>query len=251
MSMDEELLDGKTLLVVDDEPDLREIVASELEFMGAKVFQAENVAAAKKVLSEQKIDLIVSDIRMPGGTGIDLLEFVKSKNVDIPPVILITGFADITVSDAFNKGAEALMNKPFKLDDLVKTVARFTKNGDERFQDSDLVGSKSLEINMGKSYQECVDANECSIGRGGITVRWNTGGKRIEQGEPLDLRLIFSDLELKGIVICRWAKQLDQSHYAEIGLEFVNISGNSLIFFMNQWKDKNIVPFISTTDSVS
>ena len=50
--MEEEVLKGKTLLVVDDETDLRDIVASELEFMGAKVFQAENISNAQKVLAQ-------------------------------------------------------------------------------------------------------------------------------------------------------------------------------------------------------
>lgn len=245
--MEEELLNGKTLLVVDDEPDLREIVSSELEFMGAAVFQAENVAAAKKVLLNQKIDLIVSDIRMPGGTGIDLLDFVKANDVDIPPVILITGFADITVPDAFNKGAEALMNKPFKLDDLIKTVARFTKSIDERFVDADAKASKLLQIQIKKSYQDAIREGDCSIGRGGITIRWNTNGKRIELGEPLDLKLNFNDLELQGVVICRWVKQLDQAHNAELGLEFVNLSGSSLDFFLQESRGKKLVPFISTS----
>jgi CheY-like chemotaxis protein len=244
--MDEELLNGKTLLVVDDEPDLREIVSSELEFMGAEVFQAENVAAAKKVLQNHKIDLIVSDIRMPGGTGIDLLDFVKANDVDIPPVILITGFADITVPDAFNKGAEALLNKPFKLDDLIKTVAHFTKSISERLVDDEAKGSKLLHLQMNKTYQDAIQDGDCSIGRGGITVKWNTEGKKIELGEPLDFKISFTDLKLQGVVICRWVKQLDQAHHAELGLEFINLPVDSLNFFLHESRGKKLVPFIST-----
>lgn len=244
--MDEELLNGKTLLVVDDEPDLREIVSSELEFMGAEVFQAENVAAAKKVLENKKVDLIISDIRMPGGTGIDLLDFVKAIDVEIPPVILITGFADITVPDAFNKGAEALLNKPFKLDDLIRTVAHFTKSIDERFLNNEATGSKLLHLKMDKSYQDAIKDGDCSLGRGGITVKWNTEGKKIELGEPLDFKISFTDLELQGVVICRWVKQLDQAHHAEIGLEFISLSGDSLEFFLKESRKKKLVPFIST-----
>src|SRR5665647_59379 len=135
--MDEQSLKGKTILVVDDEVDLRDIVASEFEYMGAVVHQAENIAVAQKLLNAQNVDLVVSDIRMPGGTGIDLLAFIKNRDVFDPPIILITGFADITTEEAFNKGAEALLNKPFKLDDLIKLAVKYTSPLEERFNEAE------------------------------------------------------------------------------------------------------------------
>ncbi len=63
--------------------------------MGANVSQAGNIMAADGILKQKQIDLIISDIRMPGGTGVDLLKTVKARNILNPPVILITGFADI------------------------------------------------------------------------------------------------------------------------------------------------------------
>lgn len=117
-------LTGKRFLVVDDEIDLREIVASELEFMGASVTQADNIFAAQKILAEQQIDLVISDIRMPGGTGVDLLKAIRSQYGSHPPVILITGFADVSAEEAFHLGAAFLMNKPFRLDDLIRKIER-------------------------------------------------------------------------------------------------------------------------------
>src|SRR5690606_8059363 len=123
--MKDDSLKEKTLLVVDDEADLREIISMELEYFGATVYQAESVSKALEVLNNHSIDLIISDIRMPGSTGVDLLKTVREQNVSLPAIILITGFADLDISEAFALGAEALVHKPFNIDELLDLVSGF------------------------------------------------------------------------------------------------------------------------------
>lgn len=232
--MDEEILKGKTLLVVDDEADLRDIVASELEFMGAKVFQAENISHAQKVLSENKIDLIVSDIRMPGGTGVDLLDVVKAKHTDVPPVILITGFADITTEDAFNKGAEALLNKPFKLDDLIKMVVRYTSPFTERFKEQ---VSSNRVLNT--------DTKKVQFGRGGFSAEVDTNGKKYDVGELVRFNFMYGNEKFEGDAACRWIKQTESgTHKAVIGFEFMNLDPQTLGRFQKINDGKNVVAYI-------
>lgn len=234
--MEEEVLKGKTLLVVDDETDLRDIVASELEFMGAKVFQAENISNAQKILSQNHIDLIVSDIRMPGGTGIDLLDVVKAKNTDVPPVILITGFADITTEDAFHKGAEALLNKPFKLDDLIKMVVRYTSPFDGRFKEE---GSSQ------KKLVAQLDKSKVQFGRGGLAMEFDTGGKKFDIGELVQFDFNYGNEHYEGNAVCRWLRQLDHgSNKAIIGLEFMNLNPQTLGQFQKINAGKTVVPYI-------
>jgi CheY-like chemotaxis protein len=234
--MDENILIGKTLLVVDDETDLRDIVASELEYMGAKVFQAENIAAAQKVLMHETVDLIISDIRMPGGTGIDLLDVVKSKNVNVPPVILITGFADITTEDAFDKGAEALLNKPFKLDDLIKMVVRYTSPFDERFKEP---------VTSQKSILAIVNRTDARFGRGGVAIEVEMNGRKCDIGELVNFNFDYQDEHFAGSAVCRWFKQVDHgTNKAMIGLEFMNLNTQSLTQFQKLCEGKNIVPYI-------
>lgn len=239
--MEDDVLKGKTLLVVDDETDLRDIVASELEFMGGKVFQAENISVAKDVLAKNKIDLIVSDIRMPGGTGIDLLESVKEKDVNEPPVVLITGFADITVQEAYHRGAEALMNKPFQLDDLIQVVARLTSPCEERFHAAAEPATKKLSLQCNYT----VNDPHFSLGRGGFAINFDPGGYKFEVGDVVDFELNYDDTPLRGLSICRWVHSPEATPgRVTLGLEFMRVEGQGLKFVIGNFKSKKIKALI-------
>lgn len=242
--MEEELLNGKTLLVVDDEVDLRDIIASEMEFMGATVHQAGNITAAKEMLKNHQIDLIVSDIRMPGGTGIDLLDYVKSFNSNNPPMILITGFADITLEDALNKGAESLLSKPFKLDDLIKTAARFTQPTENRFSDNDEKPVQDLDVELEEDLETSMKNRDFLIGRGGVAVVLGTQRKKIHINEVINLNLKFKDRPLNGVAICRWIKVHEGGLKAAVGLEFIKLTGTNLDFFLTYWKKHPDISYV-------
>lgn len=116
-------LAGKTILVVDDESDLREILCEEFEALGATVLCAENGSKAFDLFNSHSIDLIVSDVRMPGGDGVDLLKKVRARYPFAPPhVFLITGFADVTSHQALALGAQGMISKPFSLVQLRSIV---------------------------------------------------------------------------------------------------------------------------------
>lgn len=114
------MLEGKRILVVDDEPDLREITAFEFEHKGAKVFTADGGYEAMELLKKESYDLVVSDVRMPEGTGEELLDsMAESKILTKTPIILVTGFADITREEALERGALELFFKPVKWANLL------------------------------------------------------------------------------------------------------------------------------------
>jgi len=231
----EEVLRNKTVLVVDDELDLREIVASELEFMGARVFQAENILKAQNILNEQEIDLVISDIRMPGGTGIDLLETIKAHDRPCPPVILITGFADITLEDAFDKGAEALISKPFKLDDLINMAARCMVPIDERF---------AQPLNAQKSITT-TEKDDIYFGRGGAAIEITNQSGRFDVGDTIQFDLLVGEHHINGSGVCRWVKQSDNDNSRiYMGLEFICLKSESLNQFKDMFKNRKIIPYI-------
>jgi CheY-like chemotaxis protein len=126
-------LSGIKILVVDDEPDLREIISSRFQMEGSHVTLAENGESALKVLAVNDFDAVISDIRMPGGNGIELLEALQAMQnngagKNLPAIILISGFSDLARKDALARGASALLVKPFDLDDMITAVSDAVKN---------------------------------------------------------------------------------------------------------------------------
>ena len=100
------------VLVVDDENGPRQALRILLnEYY--EVFTADNVLAALRILQEEAVDVIITDIRMPNGTGLDLLRSVRQLNNDIQ-VILLTGYGQLsTAMEAMEHGAFAYLEKPF------------------------------------------------------------------------------------------------------------------------------------------
>ena len=114
------------VLVVDDEADLRELLALTLVRLGLDVDTAESVAAARARLSRQRYDLCLTDMRLPDGTGLELVREVAQASG--PPIAVITAFgsAENAVA-ALKAGAFDYLTKPVDLDQLrvlVRSVVR-------------------------------------------------------------------------------------------------------------------------------
>lgn len=105
-------LKGRKILVVDDEYDLRQAIIFDLNRRGCIVFEAANGTEALEIVRNNPIEIVLSDVRMPNGNGIDLLQEIRKIHPDIPIVLLATGFADLSEPEAVEMGAYALIEKP-------------------------------------------------------------------------------------------------------------------------------------------
>lgn len=105
-------------LVVDDETDIRELLVLTLERMGVNAHSASNVSDAKSLLSEQSYALCLTDMRLPDGTGLDLVKHISSYYPGLPvAVITAFGSAENAVS-ALKAGAFDYLTKPISLKQL-------------------------------------------------------------------------------------------------------------------------------------
>jgi DNA-binding NtrC family response regulator len=111
------------ILVVDDDLAIREMVALALEKAGHTVLRAGGTAAARRAFAEHTVDLVISDIYMPGEDGVALLTGVRSTHPSVP-VILMTARGSIETATAASRiGAFDYLAKPFDLDTLRQRVA--------------------------------------------------------------------------------------------------------------------------------
>jgi len=112
------------ILVVDDELSIRKVLCTKLRREGFECNEAESAEMALKKLQESTTDLVILDIHMPGKSGVELLEEIKSGYFDTA-VIMATAFSDIKIAtQCMKQGAYDYLTKPFDLNSVVMTVRK-------------------------------------------------------------------------------------------------------------------------------
>jgi response regulator RpfG family c-di-GMP phosphodiesterase len=118
MGLSTEFQDRNRLLVVDDELSIREVLAEGLAGYGFSVEMASSAAEAFQAVQDGGIHLVLSDIDMPGGNGIELLKRIKALDRDLD-VIMVTGVVDVdTAIGSIRDGASDYVTKPFNLEEV-------------------------------------------------------------------------------------------------------------------------------------
>ena len=123
-------MEKKKILVVDDEQDVRETLSTVLENLDYQPFVAADGEEALSVIRRQQIDIILSDLYMPGMNGIELLKRVKTEKKNII-FLMITAHPTIeTAVDAIKKGAYDYLTKPFHIEEVrIKLSRAMEKHG--------------------------------------------------------------------------------------------------------------------------
>ena len=115
-------MNQKRVLIIDDEPDILELLAITLSRMNIDTELAENVTEAKAKLQNQTFNLCLTDLRLPDGSGLDIVDFIQKNQPDLPvAVITAHGSMDIAI-DAMKAGAFDFLNKPIDLSVLRKLI---------------------------------------------------------------------------------------------------------------------------------
>src|SRR3982750_383937 len=110
-------LAGRTVLVIEDHPDSREMLASVLQSLRAHVITARNIEEAEQQVSRYRPNLIVCDMKLPDGSGLDFIKWLRaqSKKFSRTPCIAVTGWEQVFPPERAS-GFDAYMRKPINLD---------------------------------------------------------------------------------------------------------------------------------------
>lgn len=128
------LVTKRTVLIAEDDEFFRTALKSILEGEGYSVLEAPNGKSAREILMASQCDLIISDMQMPHGTGIELLQWCKGNRPI--PFILITGFSHIKETQlAHELGVEGFLTKPFDESELLENVNRYLKPKNHESED--------------------------------------------------------------------------------------------------------------------
>lgn len=127
-----------TILIIDDEKNIREGLAANFEMEGYNVKLAENGQEGLNFVSKGDIDLVITDLRMPGISGEEVLRKITTETPGIP-VIVLTGHGSIDAAvDAMRNGAYDFLTKPLNLDQLTLIVKRALETRELSLQHSQL-----------------------------------------------------------------------------------------------------------------
>lgn len=144
-------------LVIDDEPDILELLTMTLSGMDINCVTAENLAQAEQALKQQKFDFCLTDMRLPDGNGLEFVKVLQTQKPEIPvAVISAHGSMDLAVQ-ALKLGAFDFISKPVKLRvlrDLVETAMKLSPQeshqGDRRSRHRLLGDTKPMQVLRGK-----------------------------------------------------------------------------------------------------
>ena len=167
-----------TLLVVDDEAAQLGTLAGYLKKQGFRVRQAGSGEAGLEIIREEAVDLVLTDMRMPGMTGIQLLKSAKALNPEIS-VVMMTAYGSVEDAvAAMKEGAEDYLQKPIDLDELDLIVAKVLERGR-------LISENRM---LKEALLSRYDFNQLVSGSGAMDEVLNTAGRAAQSRATVLLR---------------------------------------------------------------
>ena len=156
----------QTILVVDDERDLLDLIEYNLKKEGFKVFKAENGEEGISKAKEHRPDLILLDIMMPKMDGLEAVEIMrKDDDLKKTPIIFLTARSDEkTEIDGLNKGGDDYITKPISTTKLVSRIKAVLRRFDDSEQTANKLEAHDLEIDKDR-YIVLQEGNEFQLPR--------------------------------------------------------------------------------------
>jgi response regulator RpfG family c-di-GMP phosphodiesterase len=141
------------ILIVDDDPDIRDIFKEGIQYGGYACVTANSACAALDILQRQRVDVVVSDINMPEMNGLELIKIIKQRH-DCD-VIIMTGFIeDFTYEEIIGRGASDFIQKPVRISEFIARLKRVLFER-ETLAERDKA-AESLRLNLEK-FQRAMD----------------------------------------------------------------------------------------------
>jgi CheY-like chemotaxis protein len=195
-------LNKATVLVVDDELELMDIFSAWLGRGGCRVLTAPNGAEALKILTIEKIDVLLSDIRMPVMDGVTLVRRLDELGLMVPSIMFVSGFGDVKPREMYALGVERLMEKPLSRKDLLRAMNdSLTKREELWLTPSAQPMEQALALEL-DSLVGAIAACTFQLGRGGCC--FSVDHKLEEKTIDLSIRFAHEGLCLKAQGRVRW-----------------------------------------------
>lgn len=115
---------GKKILIVEDDHLLREVIIDAFERYDVELYEASNGADALKIASTHHPDIILSDLRMAGGSGLNFIKSLKELPGPIPMIYVCSGYNHLTPEEATQLNIRKVIEKPFSGRELTEIIVK-------------------------------------------------------------------------------------------------------------------------------
>jgi CheY-like chemotaxis protein len=230
------------ILIADDEPDMREIFAAWFRQLGCIVTEAADGQEALDAVSRDRFDAIVTDVRMPRLDGVQLVRQLHRTGHYTPIVIFVSGFADLTLVDAFDLGVEAVMSKPCEKKDLIGAVQRSLLRRDLIFDPLTALPPPAPGNCIRESFSSSASASQVAFGRGGFSIDLS---QQLFPDSTIGFSISFAHgalTHLAGSGVLRWYEAVSGGSRA--GIEILHLDAESLVQYASYLKAFAPVSFI-------
>lgn len=142
----------QTVLVVEDDEMLNAGICFNIQNNNWKALSAQSIAEAKKLIQENKIDLVLLDVNLPDGNGFEFSKVIKEQK-NLPFIFLTAHNLDDEILKGLELGADDYITKPFSLRELkarIKAVLRRTKSGAGKSTTDEILTFGTLEVDLGR-----------------------------------------------------------------------------------------------------
>ena len=118
----------ENILIVDDDYDMLELLQRNLKLLNFHTYKASSVSEAIEIMKQSNIDLLITDLQMPGINGLELIKYAQEHFPDVPKLV-VTGYPSLdSAVNSVKSGAIDYLVKPFKCEELKKAVEQVLKN---------------------------------------------------------------------------------------------------------------------------
>ena len=210
----------KTLLIVDDQADIRELLVELLAPLGLRILGSGSGNAAFVVVERDRPDFVLTDIRMGDGDGVELIERISTLGPGRPEVAAMSGFADITLAEVLDRGAVDLFDKPFDIQLISERIGHFITPWADRWQETGSEWPGAARRLAFSGMPEALASGAVAVGRGGIFAATS---EEFAVGARIPLKLTLGADTWSMLAAVRWARTVDApAFHAGIRLEVLD-----------------------------
>ena len=184
------------ILIVDDDNDILELLEYNLSAAGYDVLGFLNTKHVRRVLTEERIDLIIMDRSLPDIEGSYYVEMLRSKNINTPVIFLSAKNSTEEIKEGFLKGGDDYLAKPFDMDELilrVKALLRRTRGDVKELVDNIVYRDIKLDLNMHKAQIGALEIMLTNLETSLLQILVSNKGKVLDR--EFLLKYVWKDTE--------------------------------------------------------